>query len=519
MTTDTPKFQEQRPLVSGHVPNHKLNFLSNMFGGVWVAILQIVFIPVYIRLLGMESYGLIGLYASLQAWMSVMDLGMTPTLTREMARGLAAGLNGNPPPRQLLRTLEAITALIAGVFWAVLALGSGWLSTRWLRVSQLPTSTVTFSLAIMGGVVAVRWMTGLYRGGLVGLQKHVWMNVWVSIFGTLRAAGVVPVLVGVSQTVRAFFLFQGVVGLAEMLVLRFYLRSNLPPSEKPDHFSWATFHQVKRFAGGMTLLTFLGTVFSQLDKIVLSKMLPLSVFGQYAFANTVASSLHVFILAVGGAYSPRLSHLVAMGDEKSLRKVYHEGARLMSTLVISTGIFLILFPDVLLTLWSGNCTLAESVAPLLIPLVLGTMFSGFMHMPFNLQIAFGWTRLSVGASAICIVLLAPSLLFFVPRFGARGAAVCWAILGAGQVLIMAPLVFRKLLRGDFFQWIFNDIGKQAVIAFALVALFRLMTDWLGLTHSKIMWGLFPFLGATVLATVARVSGFWKYANIFRRTQV
>ena len=45
-----------------------------------------VFVPVYISYLGIEAYGLIGLFATLQAWLSLLDLGLSPTLNREMAR-------------------------------------------------------------------------------------------------------------------------------------------------------------------------------------------------------------------------------------------------------------------------------------------------------------------------------------------------------------------------------------------------------------------------------------------------
>lgn len=53
--------------------------------------------------------------------------------------------------RDLLRTLELVTAGIAVMFWVLLILGAGWISTRWLRVNQLPTSAVAHSLILMGG--------------------------------------------------------------------------------------------------------------------------------------------------------------------------------------------------------------------------------------------------------------------------------------------------------------------------------------------------------------------------------
>jgi hypothetical protein len=46
----------------------------------------LAFIPLYIKYHGIEAYGLIGLFALLQAWLGLLDMGMTPILGREMAR-------------------------------------------------------------------------------------------------------------------------------------------------------------------------------------------------------------------------------------------------------------------------------------------------------------------------------------------------------------------------------------------------------------------------------------------------
>ena len=64
----------------------KRNLIANYLGQGWTAIMGLVFIPLYIKYLGIESYGLIGLFGVLQAWLSLLDMGMTPTLSREMAR-------------------------------------------------------------------------------------------------------------------------------------------------------------------------------------------------------------------------------------------------------------------------------------------------------------------------------------------------------------------------------------------------------------------------------------------------
>ena len=64
----------------------KKNIIANYLGQGWRALLGLAFIPLYIKYLGVEAYGLIGIFAILQAWLGLLDMGMKPALGREMAR-------------------------------------------------------------------------------------------------------------------------------------------------------------------------------------------------------------------------------------------------------------------------------------------------------------------------------------------------------------------------------------------------------------------------------------------------
>ena len=83
----------------------KRNLIANFLGQGWTALMGLAFIPLYIKYLGMEAYGLIGLFALLQAWLSLLDMGMTPTLSREMAR-FTGGSHSAQSIRDLLRSIE-----------------------------------------------------------------------------------------------------------------------------------------------------------------------------------------------------------------------------------------------------------------------------------------------------------------------------------------------------------------------------------------------------------------------------
>lgn len=53
---------------------------------IWGAGLGILAVPIYVRILGIESYGLIGLFASLQVLISFLDFGLGTTMVREFGR-------------------------------------------------------------------------------------------------------------------------------------------------------------------------------------------------------------------------------------------------------------------------------------------------------------------------------------------------------------------------------------------------------------------------------------------------
>ena len=78
---------------------------------IWGAALSILVVPVYVRILGIESYGLIGLFASLQVLISFLDLGLGTTLIREFGR-LAGSPDGQQEMRDVARTCDIVYLVV-----------------------------------------------------------------------------------------------------------------------------------------------------------------------------------------------------------------------------------------------------------------------------------------------------------------------------------------------------------------------------------------------------------------------
>lgn len=464
----------------------KKNVLANYFGQSWSALMGIAFIPLIIKYLGVEAYGLIGVFAMLQVWFSLLDMGMTPTLNREMARSIA-GAHTSRSIRDLLRSLEVICFLAALATGFAIWLSSDWLAAHWLRSEKLSVADVSRSISVMAFVVSLRFIEGLYRGALVGFQKQVWLNVVGAVFATVRWGGVVCVLKWVAPSIGAFFLWQGMMSVITILTFTLVLYRNLPAYTQPARFSWFQLQGVWPFAGGMMAQTLLTLLLTQVDKVILSRLLSLEMFGYYTLAGTFAGVLIQLISPITQAYFPRFTELVTKGDTAALIRIYHQGAQLVTILVVPAALLFIFFGEDIILLWGGSAALARNVVPLLALLAVGTMLNGLVHIPYMLTLAYGRPGLFVRVNIAAVIVLVPAILLAAPRYGAMGAAWIWIILNSGYLLISSRILYRRLLKTELWPWYMHDIIQPAAGAILTAAILGLLHPSFSSKFIELLW--------------------------------
>lgn len=458
----------------------KKNTIANYLGQGWTALMGLAFIPVYIRYLGVEAWGLVGFMSMLQAWLTLFDMGLTPTLSREMAR-FQAGAHGAQSIRDLLRSLEVIYGGVAmavvGIVWFI----APWVAEHWLSASHLSVASVAQAIGVMGLVLAARMVEQIYRGAIQGLQRQVWLNGAQSALATLRWAGVIGVLAWISPSIESFFLWQGLVSLLSVAVLARKTYHWLPYGERPARFDLAAIVRIRRFAGGMAATTLLALLLTQVDKLLLSKLVSLEDFGYYTLAASVAGALYFLVAPIATAVSPRLTELVAKSEHQVLIDTYHQASQWLAAVLIPVALVLAAFAEPLLYVWTGNVSLTQQAGPLLVLLALGTLCNGFMHVPYMTQLAHGWTGFAIRVNIVAVCFIVPAIIWAVPRFGAIGAAWAWLVLNAGYVLIGMHFMHRKLLPGEKWRWYRDAVFKPLVIGSITVLALR---QWIALPQDR-----------------------------------
>jgi O-antigen/teichoic acid export membrane protein len=326
----------------------------------------------------------------------------------------------------------------------------------------------------MAILAVLQWPLSFYYGGLIGLQRQVPLNVMKIGFGLLSVTGGVLVVAFLSSNVASLLLWQILVAGLQVAVAALTLWHYVPMSGRVAQFDPKTIRGVWRFAAGMSAITVAAVLLTQLDKLIMSRLLDLKTFGYYALAGVVANALFIVIAPVFGAFMPRLSSLVAEDDRIALSRLYHQGAQLMAVLIAPLAGVLILFSDEILAIWLGSSDSARRIAPLARLLVIGTALNGLVNVPYALQLAHGWTRIGSYLSVLLLVIFVPSLLALTSAFGALGAAIAWVTTNALQMLIAVPLTHRRLLPKEARRWAFEDTAFPLLAAATVLLVGRVV---------------------------------------------
>ncbi|MDM7943732.1 MAG: oligosaccharide flippase family protein [Hydrogenophaga sp.] len=451
--------------------NLRRNLLAGLANSGWSALVGFAVVPFYLKYLGMEAYGLIGFFMTAQVMFQLLDMGMAPTMNREVARCSASGQLRDAG--KLLHTLAVIYWCVAIVIGLVIILLAPFIATHWLKSKDLPSHTVVNALMLMGLVVASRWPIGLYQGALLGAQRMTVSSAVNMSMVTLGSVGAVLILAFVSPTIEAFFAWQAFVGLVYAVTLRKVTWLVIGASDA-NRFDTSELKRIWRFTAGMSAIGLTGVVFSQLDKIILSKVLALEDFGQYMLASVVVSGLYVLITPVFNLIYPRFSALVAKGDIEELKKHYHLGTRLLASILFPAAMLLAVFAKDIVYIWTGNLQVATSTAPVIALLASGSALHGVMHFPYALQLAYGTTRLSLTIYLVLIVVMLPLLAFLPLKFGTVGGGAAWLVVLIFYMLFGTWFMHRRLLPGQAIIWLGRDVGIPLLLSVTVgVCLFQL----------------------------------------------
>lgn len=445
--------------------------MSNYIGSFGITIIQLLSVPIYLECLGKSAYGMVGFYTTLQAVFTVFDLGLSATFNRELARS-TVNLEDKNYSKDLLKTFELIYWIIAILIGIFIVFFASLIAQNWINDTTLSSESKTTSIALMGILFIFRWPIALYSGGLIGLQRQVMYNTINFVVELVKALGAIFILKYISNNMTSFFMWQVIVTFLSVIVFAIVIRNFLPQTDRKAQFKISIVKDLSRFAIGMSGIAVVSILLSQIDKIVLIKFVPISIFGFYTIASLIASSLSRVSAPLGQTFYPRLVQLVEQKNEVTLVKTFHQACQLMSVCIVPVSIVICFFSKQILFLWTHNEEVSNNSSAVLSILIIGYMFNSLASVPYLLQLAFGWTKLTFYQNIFITIILIPFLIFITPKYGILGVALFWMFVNMLILFVGANIMFEKIIKPERWNWLLNDVIKPILITLPIVGLFR-----------------------------------------------
>lgn len=439
-----------------------------LFSRIWTALISILFVPIYVKIIGAESYGLVAFFGTLSGSLAILDLGLSTAISRQVAI-LLTQPDKEKESKDLIFSVEIIYWLIALVVGLLVVLLAQPIALYWIKTKDLPVATIQKSVMLMGAVFAVQFPASIYNGVLIGSDRQIANAVAALIFTTLKAVGVIAVLKLVSPTIESYFIWQVLITLISTYCLRFLVWNNFKIAIDKAQFSVMQLKTIWRFAAGMTGISLVTFFLSQIDKIVVSKFVLLEFVGYYNLAFLVSSGITQVISPMQPIIFPKFTTLVAGDKHAELVALYHKSSRWIAIIIFPIGFTLIFFAKEILFLWTKNPTLTDNTVPIVQIVAAGTILNCMMWVPYWYMLAKGVTKFTIYQNIIASIILVPLLFWWTGEYGALGASFVWLTVNAGYILIAIPIFHRLYMRGELMNWYKNDIAAPLVSA-ATIAL-------------------------------------------------
>jgi len=450
---------------------------------MWVVLLNLVVIPFQIRILGAEAYGLLGFAASLQIVFSILDFGLSVTVIREVAGDTSSGRLASC---ELVQTVATIYWLIALVLGLGLVFSAGWLVHRWLVLESLSLQQAATAIRIMAGWVVFSWPVALYTSVLTGLQRLDVVNVLRVLTTTLNLGGGIIVLI-VSGRLNLFLGWMGFSAFVTVLLYMVMCKRLLPELTLKPVISSSVIKRIWRFSLDMNLISVLTVLYTQTDRLLISKLMPLSALGYYNTAYNVTKGISIVQGFFSSAVLPALASDYSRGQQQALQVHYEKYARVLVYLIGLPSFALVFWGRDILQVWTTP-EVANNSYRVLALLAVGFLLNAAMSAPYILSVATGYTRLLLKVNLMAVPFYFPALYLLIRWYGIEGAGLVWLLLNLYYLALFVPLVQRQLMGGGTLAW----LGRSWLPFFGLGMLYwvgRCAALALPANEGLVMWAI------------------------------
>jgi O-antigen/teichoic acid export membrane protein len=439
----------------------------NLAGAAIPLLLSLVTVPIYLKLVGPDRYGVLAIAWLMLGYLGLFDLG----LGRATAFRIAALCDAPAEERATTLWTAIVVNLGMGIVGALLLWAAAdWFFTHIFKVDPAIRPEIVAGVPFLAMTVPVATMTGVMTGALQGREQFLRTNS-ISVTSTVLFQ-LFPL--GVAWTMGPYLPRLLLAALAARLVaiaiLWVLCHAELTRGH-PIRVEKARIRELLSFGGWVSVTSFVGAMLVVTDRFLIGAVLGAVAVTVYAIPFQLAQRIAIIPSSLTTALFPRLS-AAPPDEQKRLGALAFRTLASLVTLPVLGGVLLI---GPFLELWVGH-DIGSQAAPVGRLLLIGYWINAFALVPFTRLQARGQP------SRVALILLAqvpPYLLglyFAMKLYGIIGCAIMFVVRCFVDLVLLAWSADRRFTG---FELLFANLGLLL-----LAALLHRISDpfeplWLG----------------------------------------
>jgi O-antigen/teichoic acid export membrane protein len=418
------------------------NIIYNLFGQVLMLLLGFVSIKYIFGRLGEDALGIIYFTAMVNSLLrAALEMGICSTTVREVS----AHLDSEPDYiHDLIRTGSFFYWGAYALLGVAIYFLAPILVEKWINLKTMDTATAIYVLRFLGIASLVALPQSFYNSVFSGLQRMEFNNLIDVAAGCLRQFGTILILALGANLFHVVYWFTACYSFSIFAYLTVSARFFPVRALIPGYSSIVIKRNIS-FASIMTLQTIIGTIIMQVDKVIISKLMPVGMIGYYSVAYGSVSKGLLITGSITQAAYPSFSALFGAGETKSLMAQYRKLQDLIC--FVTVPIFAII-PFALLPLFSYILN-HEVAQMLLLPttlLCLGFYLNSTLRLPHRLAVAVGKPEIAVKTNSCALFTVTPATIPLIYFLGLTGAGLSWVLYNIFNYTYAIPRICSECLK-------------------------------------------------------------------------
>jgi len=390
--------------------------------------ISLVSIPIYLKLIGQERYGILAIFWLLLGYFGIFDMGLGRATAQRISSLNAASSIERAKAFWTALTINFVFGVVGGLcIWPI----SYVFFDQFFKTKDILRPELQNSIYWLMAVLPVATLSGVLSGALQGRSRFLDLNI-ISILGSVFlqiAPLVVAWIYGPSLTlILPTVLFTRVVMLIA-LFLRCYthvIGGHAPVYDKSQA------GELLRFGGWVTVTAFVGPLMVMMDRFVIGAVLGAKAVTVYTVPFQIGERTTLIPNALTTSLFPRFAAV----DIQERNRLLEKSTRVIAVIMTPVIIIAIAMVEPFLNIWLGAdfAVAASSIGKIFL---VGFWISGFSSLIYSLLQSTGRPDLSAKCHLIELLPYWAALYIGVKHFGLLGAALAFVGRCIFDVILLA----------------------------------------------------------------------------------